>query len=41
MTDPEREVHSVKTLVENRELGRNKLLDEAWDSIKWPGVDEV
>jgi hypothetical protein len=41
MTDPEREGHSVKTLVENRELGRNKLLDEAWDSIKWPGVDDV
>lgn len=35
MRDPAREGHSIKTLVEGRELGRNLLLDEAWDSIKW------
>lgn len=40
MTDPEREGHSIKTLVENRELERNKVLDEAWESIKWLGEGE-
>jgi hypothetical protein len=38
--DPERQGHSIKTLVENRELGRNKILDEAWDSIKWLGSEQ-
>lgn len=37
MRDPEREGHSIKTLVENRELERNKVLDDAWESIKWLG----
>jgi len=39
MRDPEREGHSTKTLVEGRKLGRNPLLDEAWDSINWFGED--
>lgn len=29
LTDPEREGHSIKTLVENRDLGKDKLLDDA------------
>ena len=41
LTDPERDGHSVKTLAENRELGRNKILDDAWESIKWAGFDEI
>lgn len=41
MNDPEREGHSIKTLVVNRELQRNTVLDAAWESIKWLGVDDV
>ncbi|SDJ02375.1 hypothetical protein SAMN05444157_1333 [Frankineae bacterium MT45] len=39
MSDPERNGHSIKPLLEGRELGRNRLLDDAWDSIAWPGDD--
>jgi hypothetical protein len=37
MDDPERNGHSIKPLMENQELGRNWLLDDAWNSIQWPG----
>jgi len=40
MTDPERDGQSIKTLVESRPLDRNRVLDAAWSSIKWLGVDE-
>ena len=40
LNDPEREGHSIKTLVEVRELERNKVLDAAWESIKWLGEGE-
>lgn len=36
MTDPERDGHSLKPLMEGRELGPNRLLDDAWNSSLWP-----
>ncbi len=41
LEDPERNGHSIKPLLENRELGRNRLLDEAWESIRWPGDESA
>jgi hypothetical protein len=40
MNDPERNGHSIKPLLEHRELGRNRLLDDAWDSIRWPSEND-
>jgi hypothetical protein len=35
MTHPERDGSSIKPLTEGRELGRNRLLDDAWNHLLW------
>jgi hypothetical protein len=40
LADPERNGHSIKPLIEDRPLARNRLLDEAWQSAGWPDQDE-
>jgi hypothetical protein len=41
MTDPDRDGHSIKVLIENKEMRRNRILDEAWASFEWPNPEAL